>query len=44
MCFFAMFSSRDALDKAEKTTERLANISKDVLKIFEMLNPKDQKR
>ncbi|CAB4022105.1 Hypothetical predicted protein, partial [Paramuricea clavata] len=35
---------RDALDKAEKTTERLANISKDVLKVFEMVNPKDHKR
>ncbi|XP_046850822.1 coiled-coil domain-containing protein 18-like [Xenia sp. Carnegie-2017] len=35
---------REALDKAEKTTERLANISKDVLKVFEMVNPKDHKK
>ena len=42
MYFFV--SDRDALDKAEKMTERLANISKDVLKVFEMVNPKDHKR
>ena len=40
----SLFRLRDALDKAEKTTERLAIISKDVLKVFEMVNPKDHKR
>ena len=42
--FLQHFFCRDALSKAEKTTERLAKISKDVLKIFEMVNPKDSKK
>lgn len=44
MYWYFFVSDRDALDKAEKMTERLANISKDVLKVFEMVNPKDHKR
>ena len=32
------------MDKAEKTTERLASVSQEVMKIFELVNPKDHKK
>ena len=35
---------RDALDKAEKATERLATVSKDVIKALEIANPKETKK
>ena len=38
------FYCRDALSKAQRTTERLANISKEVLKVFDIVNPKDHKK
>lgn len=35
---------RDALDKAEKATQRLATVSKDVIKALEVANPKETKK
>jgi len=35
---------RDALDKAEKATQRLATVSKDVIKALEIVNPKETKK
>ena len=41
LCFF---SFSDALDKAEKATQRLATVSKDVIKALEVANPKETKK
>ncbi|XP_022797869.1 bromodomain testis-specific protein-like, partial [Stylophora pistillata] len=35
---------REALDKAEKATQRLATVSKDVIKALEVANPKETKK
>ena len=40
----AVFDFREALDKAEKATERLATVSKDVMKALEIVNPKETKK
>ena len=39
-----LFYFRDALDKAEKATQRLATVSKDVIKALEIVNPKETKK
>ena len=39
-----LFLLRGALDKAEQATERLATISKDVMKALEHANPKESKK
>lgn len=41
--FFCLLN-REALDKAEKATERLAAVSKDVIKALELANPKETKK
>ena len=35
---------REALDKAEKATQKLATVSKDVIKALEIANPKETKK
>ena len=45
-CFYyhILLLLREALDKAEKATERLATVSKDVIKALEIANPKETKK
>lgn len=45
-CFYyhVLLLLREALDKAEKATERLATVSKDVIKALEIANPKETKK
>ena len=39
-----LIECREALGRAEKVTERLANVSKDVMKALELANPKETKK